>query len=105
MILYLFKSSIATTFSAAAYARLIFPCYDEPHLKATFKLTVGHQSNFSAISNMPVEKTTDVSGSWITTSFLNSGKMSTYLFAFTISDFSSVKNAARNFSVYVRKVL
>jgi Peptidase M1 N-terminal domain len=35
-------------------AREMFPCFDEPDLKATFNVTVGHQSSVTALSNMPV---------------------------------------------------
>lgn len=42
---------MATTFSAAAYARKIFPCFDEPALKAKFNLTITNKSNFTALAN------------------------------------------------------
>lgn len=45
---------IGTTFSAPAYARKIFPCFDEPHFKAKFHLTLTHKNN--ALSNMKVEQ-------------------------------------------------
>lgn len=46
-----FPRYIATTFSAAAYARRIFPCFDEPALKATFRLKVGCRNNLMTVAN------------------------------------------------------
>lgn len=35
-------------------ARKAFPCFDEPHLKATYDITVEHPIRTYALSNFPV---------------------------------------------------
>lgn len=42
---------MATTFSAAAYARKIFPCFDEPSFKSTFNLAVTNQNYYITLAN------------------------------------------------------
>jgi len=46
----------------ATDARRFFPCWDEPSFRARFQLTVVVPENFTAVSNMPVEKETKVAG-------------------------------------------
>lgn len=35
------------------FARSVFPCFDEPALKATFNVTIIHDPSYVALSNMP----------------------------------------------------
>ena len=55
------KVMLGTQFEATD-ARRFFPCWDEPSFRARFQLTVIVPENFTAVSNMPVEKETKVSG-------------------------------------------
>jgi aminopeptidase N len=55
------KIMLGTQFEATD-ARRFFPCWDEPSFRARFQLTVVVPENFTAVSNMPVEKTTTVAG-------------------------------------------
>jgi len=55
------KVMLGTQFEAAD-ARRFFPCWDEPSFRARFQLTAVVPENFTAISNMPVEKETKVEG-------------------------------------------
>ncbi|KAK0167894.1 hypothetical protein PV327_001749 [Microctonus hyperodae] len=47
---------IAVTQFSPIFARRAFPCFDEPYLKATFKLGIGHYGNQTITSNTQREK-------------------------------------------------
>jgi aminopeptidase N len=55
------KVMLGTQFEATD-ARRFFPCWDEPSFRARFQLTVIVPANFTAVSNMPVEKETKITG-------------------------------------------
>jgi aminopeptidase N len=71
------KIMLGTQFEATD-ARRFFPCWDEPSFRARFQLTVVLPENFTAVSNMPVEKTTTVAGGK-ETRFAATPPMSSYL--------------------------
>ncbi|KAF4453816.1 Aminopeptidase 2 [Fusarium albosuccineum] len=69
---------IAATAMEPTYAREAFPCFDEPSLKAEFVLSAVVDQSFVAVSNMPVEKSENISPSKKLVSFQKSIPMSTY---------------------------
>ncbi|XP_072216163.1 aminopeptidase Q [Excalfactoria chinensis] len=82
-----------------AYARTVYPCFDEPDMKATFNIRIVHDPSYVALSNMPaidVSEMKDENGSlWSVTTFNTSLKMSTYLTAFVVCDFDYVNRTER----------
>jgi aminopeptidase N len=50
------KKTMLGTQMEANDARRLFPCWDEPAFRAKFRLTTTVPTNFTAISNMPVER-------------------------------------------------
>ncbi|PIC26828.1 hypothetical protein B9Z55_019286 [Caenorhabditis nigoni] len=67
-------------------ARKVFPCIDIPEVKAQFDTVIIHPTGTTAIANM-IDNSTVVDGGWTTTTFKRTPPMSTYLFAFSVSDF------------------
>lgn len=97
------KWVLGTQFQAIE-ARSVFPCYDEPAIRANFQLTVGHSSKYSAISNMPVKSRNPAEEEgYVTTVFYETPLMQTYLLALVVSDFAFVGfNASTPQRVFAR---
>jgi aminopeptidase N len=76
-------------------ARTVFPCFDQPDLKANFLLTLTVPSGWKVLANGSVRDS--VAQSTKTTyHFTNSDKLSTYLFAFEAGKFTSVTQQLGN---------
>lgn len=79
----------------ATLARRVFPCFDEPDLKATFTLWITHHESYNAVSNMNINSIYPDSENptYRVTQFQTTPKMSTYLLAFAVTDFVAKTNA------------
>ncbi|CAF1247472.1 unnamed protein product [Rotaria sordida] len=73
---------LATKFRAIE-ARKAFPCFDEPHLKAQFKLSIIHPRNTIALSNFPNTELI-VEDNLRHTKFADTFPMSTYVASWSI---------------------
>ncbi|KAG8134499.1 hypothetical protein E2320_007602 [Naja naja] len=78
---------IAATDHEPTDARKSFPCFDEPNKKATYSISITHEHDYEAISNMPVEKRVSLDNKWTKTIFRKSVPMSTYLVAWAVHQF------------------
>lgn len=83
---------LATTYFKPIYARRVFPCFDEPEFKASFEISVARQTHMRVLSNMPLKETEPIPDQlgWVWDHFKVSPPMSTYVVAFTISDFKAL---------------
>lgn len=67
-------------------ARTVFPCFDQPDLKATYKLKLTIPESWKAIANAKQERTNSINDRK-TISFQVSDLLSTYLFSFAAGKF------------------
>jgi aminopeptidase N len=79
-------------------ARRVFPSWDEPAFRATYRLTVTVPQDFTAVSNMPVA-TTVPKGTLKTVTFERTPKMSTYLVVFCAGKFKSISDSVDGIKV------
>ena len=83
-------------------ASMAFPCFDQPDLKARFKLAVIAPTTWTVISNTSPESTGTLS-SVQETRFAETKPISTYLFAFAAGPFKKVHDAPGLPGLYVRQ--
>ena len=90
------KIMLGTQFEATD-ARRFFPCWDEPSFRARFQLTAVVPENFTAVSNMPVEKETKVAGGK-EVRFAATPPMASYLNVFCAGELETLSAKLKNVS-------
>lgn len=100
---------IATTKFEPTYARLAFPCFDEPAMKASYKVRLVKpiSKEYIALSNSDVKSSSnDLEKNLTTVEFTETVKMSSYLAAFIVCDFEKQNNVIKSgkpVTIYARK--
>ncbi|KAL5292090.1 ENPEP.2 family protein [Megaselia abdita] len=91
------KKTIATSKFEPTFARQSFPCFDEPDMKAIYKVTLVTpiDGGYHALSNMPQSGVKDIGDGLKEVTFVDSVAMSTYLSAFIVSDFDYLEGDVR----------
>src|SRR5262245_34557623 len=82
------------TLFVPARARLAFPCFDQPDLKATFTLSLDIPAEWEALANAPETKRTKQDNR-IALQFAETDPLPTYLFAFAAGRYQ-IETAERN---------
>lgn len=86
------ERKIATTQFESTDARMAFPCWDEPDIKAQFDVELTVPSGQFAVSNGPiVSEVMSEDGSVRVIKFARTMKMSTYLLAFIVGPFEATE--------------
>ena len=90
-----------------AHIRNMFPCFDQPALKATFSLTVTTPGHWAAVSNNPVESKV-AKGDLVEWKFSTTPRIATYLDALIAGPYSSVHDVYKGqkeipLGIYCRK--
>ncbi|XP_032664605.1 aminopeptidase N-like [Odontomachus brunneus] len=74
-------------------ARTVFPCWDEPTLKATFNISVQHLSSYTVLSNMPIFQQMPMNDNTVLTYFYTTPLISPYLVGIVLfEDLVSISN-------------
>ncbi len=85
-------------------ARTVFPCFDQPDMKATFKLALELPETWTAVSNSPVKSEERKNGRKHIT-FRETEPLSTYLFSFVAGIFKEERynDGKHTFTAYHRE--
>lgn len=83
-------------------AEMAFPCFDQPDLKARFRLELTAPADWTVIANGPLESSTVQEKRRVTT-FGETRPISTYLFAFAAGPFRKVHETPGLPGLYVRQ--
>ncbi|XP_053175977.1 aminopeptidase Ey [Scomber japonicus] len=93
------RKIVATSQMHPTHARKTFPCFDEPAMKAVFHITLIHPPGTVALSNgmeIDIVNTTIDAVAVTQTRFEQTKKMSSYLLAIVISDYSHLRATQGN---------
>ena len=87
------KKHYGITQMSPTHCRRVFPCFDEPSLRATFDLTLDIPRHMQALSNMPQLYSQDnlMNSGTKRISFQRTPSMPTFLLCFVIGEFDVVK--------------
>lgn len=93
------------TLFVPAHAKSAFPCFDQPDLKASFRLTLTIPESWKCVGNSPVISDQSLGNGTGIVKFAPTEPLSTYLFAFTAGDFKTMTKTVdgREITAYYRE--
>uniref|UniRef100_A0A3Q3BJF2 Aminopeptidase n=1 Tax=Kryptolebias marmoratus TaxID=37003 RepID=A0A3Q3BJF2_KRYMA len=96
------RKIVATSQMHPTHARKTFPCFDEPAMKAVFHMTLIHPPGTVALSNDVANISAD-GEDLLQTRFEPTKKMSTYLLAIIVSDFTNKSQKCFQIRIWARR--
>ncbi|XP_066591273.1 aminopeptidase N-like [Prorops nasuta] len=96
---------IGLTQFSPIYARRAFPCMDEPYMKATYNISIGHYANQTVTSNTQIQNVIgDLDDSYRVTTFKPTPPLPTYLVGWILHTFKpeKSKNTTNDFQIWTR---
>ncbi|XP_032512667.2 membrane alanyl aminopeptidase-like [Danaus plexippus] len=100
------KKWLGATQMEPTHARKVFPCFDEPELKAVFTMSIDRPAEYQpSLTNTEIMSVTEMNNGYIRENFYPTPRMSTYLVAFLVSEFeagSSNTLGANELGIYTR---
>ncbi|XP_029666443.1 aminopeptidase N-like [Formica exsecta] len=83
------KMWLFATYLQTTGARYLFPCWDDPNLRAQFSISVKHPRKYRALSNMPIQDKHSAGNNMIWTRFITTPPMPSYFVAIAIIGYTS----------------
>ena len=83
-------------------ARTLFPCFEQPNLKATFSLRLDIPTEWKAVSNTYITKE-ETKGNCKTVTFAPTEPLSTYLFSFVTGKLEQDRKSTRLNSSHITR--
>ncbi|CAD6239930.1 GSCOCG00002424001-RA-CDS, partial [Cotesia congregata] len=81
-------------------ARNLFPCWDEPIFRANFEISIEHPKNFTALSNMPIERNFTTPKDNYLTYFQKTPLLSPHSISFAITNYPVIAAKLKTLSMY-----
>lgn len=97
------SSDYLYTLLVPADASTVFPCFDQPDLKARFTFSLDVADGWTVVGNAPLRNTGVPASGRRVHSFYETEPISTYLFAFAAGPFETVRQADDGTRLFVRR--
>ncbi|EDV28940.1 uncharacterized protein TRIADDRAFT_37000 [Trichoplax adhaerens] len=82
---------LAITQFESVFARLAFPCFDEPGFKTPYKIYIARPKNFHVLSNMPTITERSLTSQIVEAEFATTPPLSSYLIAYVIGNLAHLE--------------